>query len=128
MLDEDSCRYDDSEGDTTTTEMDDEMDLADSDPEAEQENALSASIDDQGGIRIDFGYEMFTTEFDEVVRADELCNTEEMLHLRSLLDQQLVPFKHATSKLANRLQHRLLAKQNRTWEYELEEEYWTHRG
>ncbi len=120
-LDEDSCGDDDYEGDATIVEIDADMDLTDLDSDPEQENALSASIDDQGQIRVDSGYEMFTTEFDEIIRADELCDTEEMLHLRSLLDRQLTPFKYTTSKLANRLQHRLLAKQNRTWEYELEE-------
>ena len=89
VLDEDSCGHDDYEGDTTTVKIDADMDLTDLDSDPERETTLSASIDDQGQIRVDIGYEMFATEFDEIIRADELCDTEEMSCLRSLLDQQL---------------------------------------
>ena len=60
-------------------------------------------------------------KFDEIIRAEELCDSEEMIRLRQLLDQQLQSLHHATSKLANRLQRKLMAKQNRTWEFDLEE-------
>ncbi|GIT38836.1 MAG: hypothetical protein Ct9H300mP8_00320 [Gammaproteobacteria bacterium] len=74
-----------------------------------------------GRFRGDVNYASFTQEFDEVVNAEELCESEELARLRALLDQQLIPLQHTTSKLANRLQRRLLAKQNRTWEFDLEE-------
>jgi cobaltochelatase CobT len=70
---------------------------------------------------MDVNYQAFTEEFDETVAAEELCDADEMLRLRAMLDQQLVSLQHATSKLANRLQRKLMAIQNRTWEFDLEE-------
>lgn len=66
-------------------------------------------------------YSSFTKQFDEIVNADELCDAEELTRLRSLLDQQLAHLSGVISKLANRLQRRLMAKQNRSWEFDLEE-------
>ena len=63
----------------------------------------------------------FTTEYDEVVEAQTLCDPEELARLRSLLDQQLANMESLVSRLANRLQRRLLAKQTRAWEFDLEE-------
>ena len=60
-------------------------------------------------------------EFDEVIKAEDLENEEELNRLRQLLDQQLLQLKNFISKLANKLQRRLLAKQNRSWEFDLEE-------
>ena len=67
------------------------------------------------------GYKAFTTEFDEVVGADDLCDGDELARLRHLLDQQLQHLQGVISRLANRLQRRLLAKQTRAWEFDLEE-------
>jgi cobaltochelatase CobT len=66
-------------------------------------------------------YRAFTTEFDEVVEADALCDADELTRLRSLLDQQLAHLQSVISRLANRLQRRLLAKQARAWEFDLDE-------
>ena len=66
-------------------------------------------------------YKVYTDEFDEVVRAEDLENEEELRRLRSSLDQQLIQLKTFVSKLANKLQRKLLAKQNRSWEFDLEE-------
>ena len=66
-------------------------------------------------------YRSFTAEFDEVVEADALCDADELTRLRSLLDQQLAHLQSIISRLANRLQRRLLAKQARAWEFDLEE-------
>ncbi|HUK09803.1 MAG TPA: cobaltochelatase subunit CobT [Stellaceae bacterium] len=66
-------------------------------------------------------YRAFTLHFDEVVVADELCDTEELTRLRNLLDQQLAHLQSVIARLANRLQRRLLAKQTRAWEFDLEE-------
>ncbi|MBL8710673.1 MAG: cobaltochelatase subunit CobT [Rhodospirillaceae bacterium] len=66
-------------------------------------------------------YKPFTTQFDEVVDAAELCDPEELTRLRQLLDQQLTALQTVVAKLANRLQRRLLAKQNRSWNFDLEE-------
>jgi cobaltochelatase CobT len=66
-------------------------------------------------------YRAFTAEFDEVVEADALCDADELTRLRSLLDQQLAHLQSIISRLANRLQRRLLAKQARAWEFDLDE-------
>ena len=66
-------------------------------------------------------YNIFTTEFDEIAKAETLESTEEILKLRKNLDQQLISFQDLITKLANKLQRQLLAKQNRSWEFDLEE-------
>jgi cobaltochelatase CobT len=66
-------------------------------------------------------YRAFTTECDEVVEAEALCDADELTRLRSLLDQQLAHLQSVIGRLANRLQRRLLAKQTRAWEFDLEE-------
>ncbi len=66
-------------------------------------------------------YKVFTTAHDQVVQADELCDPEELTRLRAYLDQQLTALSAIVSKLANRLQRRLLAKQTRSWTFDLEE-------
>ncbi len=66
-------------------------------------------------------YKAYTNEFDEVISAEDLENEEELLRLRQNLDQQLHSLKNFISKLANKLQRKLLAKQNRSWDFDLEE-------
>ncbi len=66
-------------------------------------------------------YKIFTEEFDEIVDAEILCDPEELTRLRHMLDQQLNHLQGIIGKLANRLQRRLLAKQTRSWEFNLEE-------
>jgi len=69
----------------------------------------------------DFDYTAYTTKFDEVVTAFDLCDADELVRLRGFLDQQLAPFQGAVSKLAHRLQRRLQAQQNRSWDFDQEE-------
>ena len=69
----------------------------------------------------DLIYKTYTEEFDEVIKAEELENIDELSRLRKSLDQQLLQLKNFISKLANKLQRRLLAKQNRSWDFDLEE-------
>ena len=66
-------------------------------------------------------YKIYTEEFDQVAKAEKLESNEEILRLRKNLDQQLTGFQDLITKLANKLQRRLLAKQNRSWEFDLEE-------
>ncbi|HEX8554028.1 MAG TPA: cobaltochelatase subunit CobT, partial [Sphingomonas sp.] len=68
-----------------------------------------------------FDYKPWTTQFDEVVAATELCDADELARLRGFLDQQLVHLQSAVSKLANRLQRRLMAQQSRSWDFDQEE-------
>ncbi len=69
----------------------------------------------------DFDYKAFTTQFDETVGAEDLCDAEELTRLRAYLDQQLTHLQGAVTKLANRLQRRLMAQQNRAWDFDQEE-------
>tara|TARA_B100000886_G_scaffold340369_1_gene309501 strand:+ start:1081 stop:2895 length:1815 start_codon:yes stop_codon:yes gene_type:complete len=69
----------------------------------------------------DLEYKTYTEEYDEVIKAEELENDEELSRLRKNLDQQLLQLKNFISKLANKLQRKLLAKQNRSWNFDLEE-------
>ena len=66
-------------------------------------------------------YKIYTDQFDEVIKAENLETKEELERLRATLDQQLLQLKSFVSKLANKLQRRLLAKQNRSWDFDLEE-------
>ncbi|MFZ1741426.1 MAG: cobaltochelatase subunit CobT, partial [Pontixanthobacter sp.] len=69
----------------------------------------------------DFDYKHFTDKFDEVIEAPELCDTEELDRLRAYLDSQLTGLQGIVTKLANRLQRRLMAQQNRSWDFDQEE-------
>ncbi|MGE4039359.1 MAG: cobaltochelatase subunit CobT [Hyphomonadaceae bacterium] len=67
------------------------------------------------------GYKVFTRAHDEIIAAEDLCDAEELARLRAYLDAQLKPLQSVVGRLANRLQRRLLAKQNRSWSFDLEE-------
>jgi cobaltochelatase CobT len=66
-------------------------------------------------------YRAFTTQFDETMHAEDLCDGDELTRLRGYLDKQLVSLQGIVGRLANRLQRRLLAQQNRAWEFDIEE-------
>ncbi|WP_424628541.1 cobaltochelatase subunit CobT [Bradyrhizobium sp. SYSU BS000235] len=66
-------------------------------------------------------YHAFAPKFDEVVSAEDLCEHDELERLRSYLDKQLAHLQHIVARLANRLQRKLMAQQNRAWEFDLEE-------
>lgn len=66
-------------------------------------------------------YRVFTTKFDETIDAEDLCDAEELTRLRAYLDKQISHLSGVVARLANRLQRRLMAQQNRAWEFDLEE-------
>ncbi|MEL6875731.1 MAG: cobaltochelatase subunit CobT, partial [Pseudomonadota bacterium] len=68
-----------------------------------------------------FDYAPWTEKYDEVIAATELCDDDELVRLRAFLDQQLTSLQGAVTKLANRLQRRLMAQQNRSWDFDQEE-------
>ena len=70
-----------------------------------------------------FDYKIFTQAFDETVGAEELCDEDELDRLRAFLDKQLANLQGVVGRLANRLQRRLMAQQNRSWDFDLEEGY-----
>ena len=87
----------------------------------EQEN-LTENISQKLSLsNSDNDYKIYTTDYDEVAKADTLESSEEISKLRKNLDQQLLSFKDVVTKLANKLQRQLLAKQNRAWNFDLEE-------
>ena len=88
----------------------------DSDEQSSESVIQRMSID-----TINKNYNIYTTQFDEVTKAENLETDEEINILRNNLDQQLVTFQDLITKLANKLQRQLLAKQNRYWEFDLEE-------
>jgi len=90
----------------------------------EEENDSLNSPKVNRGKSKNFGdskYKFYTQEFDEIINAEELEDEKELLRLRQNLDQQLLNLKNFISKLANKLQRKLLAKQNRSWDFDLEE-------
>ena len=70
---------------------------------------------------LNLDYKIFTNQYDEIIKAENLENIEDVIKLRKTLDQQLIGFQDVITKLANKLQRQLLAKQNRAWEFDLEE-------
>ena len=106
----------DTEYDFDNQKIDESLLDTDSDSENEQKviqkniNNINKSL-----------YKVYTEEFDQVAKAEKLESNEEILRLRKNLDQQLTGFQDLITKLANKLQRRLLAKQNRSWEFDLEE-------
>ena len=92
--------------------------LVDTDQEKlESEQAIQKKI--FRNLNID--YKIYSTEFDEITKAENLENADEANKLRKALDQQLIGFQDIITKLANKLQRQLLAKQNRAWDFDLEE-------
>jgi cobaltochelatase CobT len=84
--------------------------------EKNSENIFQKKIDN-----VDLDYKIFTSQYDEITKAENLEKSEETVKLRKTLDQQLIGFQDIITKLANKLQRQLLAKQNRAWEFDLEE-------
>jgi cobaltochelatase CobT len=103
----------DADEDENADPSDDELDLTDGDHPARP------NIKDHG--RPEPAYKVFTAQHDEIVSAEELCEPEELTRLRAYLDQQLANLSNVVSRLANRLQRKLLAQQNRSWSFDLEE-------
>ena len=99
-----------------SSELDEEGEAGDAEEAAE--NRPPPSNADQ---RRTIDYKAYTTKFDEVIAADELCDAEELQRLRDYLDKQLQNLSSVVARLANRLQRRLMAKQNRSWDFDLEE-------
>ena len=99
-----------------SSELDDEGETGEAEEAAESRPPQPHASERRGP-----DYKPFTTRFDETVDADELCDAEELQRLRDYLDKQLLNLHSVVARLANRLQRRLMAQQNRSWEFDLEE-------
>jgi cobaltochelatase CobT len=96
--------------------------MLDEEGEGEEEDSReSRRPPTYGDVQRGPDYKAFTTKFDEMVLAEELCDPEELERLRAYLDKQLQHMSAIVARLANRLQRRLMAQQNRSWEFDLEE-------
>ena len=100
-----------------SAEMSDDAEMGDAEAPAEPRRPRRHGANEPRGPE----YRPFVTKFDEVVEANELCEPEELERLRGYLDKQLSHLQGVVARLANRLQRRLMAQQNRAWEFDLEE-------
>ena len=120
-------KKDENEQSENQISLDAGFDLSDQQVDELLENSDSLKESTENVIKkpnlnnMDQEYKVFTTEFDEIAKAETLEDVRETQKLRKNLDQQLIGFQDLITKLANKLQRQLLAKQNRAWEFDLEE-------
>ncbi|WP_415304078.1 cobaltochelatase CobT-related protein [Candidatus Pelagibacter sp. Uisw_090] len=120
-------KEDENKQDESQTSIDASFDLSDQQMNEQLEDSESLKESTENVIQktnsknTDQEYKVFTTEFDEIAKAEILEDIKETQRLRKNLDQQLIGFQDLITKLANKLQRQLLAKQNRAWEFDLEE-------
>mgnify|MGYP001241283649 CR=1 FL=1 len=125
--DQSDGKEDKSKQDKAQASLDTGFDLSDQQMDEQLEDSDSSKESMESIIKkndlgnTDQDYKVFTTEFDEIAKAETLENANEIQKLRKTLDQQLIGFQDLITKLANKLQRQLLAKQNRAWEFDLEE-------
>jgi cobaltochelatase CobT len=114
---------DDMEGEETNVSVDADADMdAEDNPEDSDDGTKPLRPNFRDGDDQDrFQYKAFTNANDEIAQAPDLCDPEELTRLRAYLDHQLESLQGAVSKLANKLQRRLMAQQNRSWSFDLEE-------
>ena len=106
----------DSDYEIDEYKLEEQLADADSDQQSSEQIIQKKNIND-----LNLEYKIYTTQFDEIIKAENLDNADEINKLRKTLDQQLINFQDIVTKLANKLQRQLLAKQNRTWEFDLED-------
>jgi cobaltochelatase CobT len=137
----DEQRDGEGEGADDRSEIRTEAEQGESDEEQEGEAERDTMAEDEGGLGDEgeegaaparpnrpladlspnFDYQPYTSRFDEIAEAESLCDEEELARLRAYLDQQLTHLQGAVTKLANRLQRRLMAQQSRSWEFDQDE-------
>ena len=106
----------DSDYDIDEYKLDEQLIDTDSDHQSNEQIIQKKNIHD---LNVD--YKIFTNKYDEITKAEKLENFNEAVKLRKTLDQQLIGFQDVITKLANKLQRQLLAKQNRSWEFDLQD-------
>ena len=106
----------DSDYDIDEYKLEDQLVDTDSDKENNEQVIQRKNFND-----LSLDYRIYTNKFDEITKAENIENSEDAIKLRKTLDQQLIGFQDIITKLANKLQRQLLAKQNRAWEFDLEE-------
>ena len=113
----------DADGEADGEEVEGEQEMGEGDPSEEGEEGMMPVRPNRPWTELpeNFNYTAYTTKFDEVVEAGELCDLEELERLRAYLDSQLAGLQGVVTRLANRLQRRLMAQQNRSWDFDQEE-------
>ena len=106
----------DSDYDITEYKLDEQLIDTDSDQQNNEQIIQKKKLNS-----VNLEYKIFTNQYDEIIKAENLENSEEASKLRKTLDQQMISFQDIITKLANKLQRQLLAKQNRSWDFDLEE-------
>jgi cobaltochelatase CobT len=114
----DESDVDTIDSDELQTEITDDGELADGNEADTKGEPWRSPL---GGSNSGRGYHAYEEEFDEIIDANELCTADELTRLRTHLDQQLTSLQGIITRLANRLQRRLLAKQTRAWQFDLDE-------
>ncbi len=109
--------------DGESEQQDGEFDDAEGEPGDEGEEGMMPVRPNRpwSELPMQFDYKAYTTAYDEVIAATDLCDEEELDRLRAYLDQQLVHLQSVVTKLANRLQRRLMAQQSRSWDFDQDE-------
>jgi len=121
--DAEASSEDEQAGETEATDADADDVTDDDDADAETPGEARRKDNPFTNLPKEIDYKVFTTAFDETVGAEELCDEEELDRLRAFLDKQLSNLSGVVGRLANRLQRRLMAQQNRSWDFDLEEGY-----
>jgi cobaltochelatase CobT len=103
--------------DAPTGELPEDSEMGDADDSAESRRPPMGQLVEHRGP----DYKVYGARFDETITAEELCEPEELERLRAYLDKQLTNLSPIVARLANRLQRRLMAQQNRSWDFDLEE-------
>jgi len=111
----------DAGGESGEGDLDEEADDGDVDDQGEEGMLPTRPNRPWTDFPADFDYKVFTEKFDEIVSAADLCDEEELTRLRSYLDAQLKGLQGVVTRLANRLQRRLMAQQSRSWDFDQEE-------
>ncbi len=113
---------DDMDGEDVDVPADSDADMDGDEPDGSEDGAKPLRPNfREGDDRHAFQYRVYSTAHDETAHASDLCDPEELARLRAYLDHQLQGLQGAVSKLANRLQRLLMAQQNRSWSFDLEE-------
>ena len=123
----DEDNKDQNKDDITETSLDSEYDISEYKLneeilETDSDQNINDQIIQKNSFKdLNIDYKIYTNQFDEIIKAENLENSDDASKLRKTLDQQLIGFHDIVTKLANKLQRQLLAKQNRSWNFDLEE-------
>ncbi|MBU1374517.1 MAG: cobaltochelatase subunit CobT [Alphaproteobacteria bacterium] len=121
MDDDETQSREAEDADSQMMQSEQDQDSEDSDDPPDMGDGEQPARPDPSGDNRAVTYKVFTNAHDEIVAAEELCDPEELTRLRAYLDQQLASVSNVVSRLANKLQRKLLAQQNRSWTFDLEE-------